>query len=151
VTIRANLDDQLRPVAATLLSVNDRRFTSSTFLDRLLGKHGEGFRGLSPLHTVLDLPEGGGLSGSQSSQRDVNPFIDPLFRDLAKVLDSVCGPMGQALRQYDFLYSGVLAALLGDLAFHLVAVRLMECLRSQGLPNVSPGHRPHDRACLRTG
>jgi hypothetical protein len=82
VTIGANLDDQLRPVAATLLSVNDRRFTSSTFLDRLLGKHGEGFRGLSPLHTVLDLPEGGGLSGSQSSQRNVNPFIKGFSTDL---------------------------------------------------------------------
>ena len=37
VTIGVNLDDQFRPVAATLLSVNDQRFTASTFLDRLLG------------------------------------------------------------------------------------------------------------------
>ena len=38
VTIGVNLDDQFRPVAATLLSVNAQKYTSSTFLDRLLGR-----------------------------------------------------------------------------------------------------------------
>ena len=48
VTIGVNLDGQLRPVAATLLSVNERKFTASTFLDRLFGRRGEDFKGLGP-------------------------------------------------------------------------------------------------------
>src|SRR5262249_9363223 len=65
VTIGVNLDGQLRPVAATLLSVNERKFTGSTFLDRLLGRHGEGFKGLGPLHTVPNLEQGRVLSGNR--------------------------------------------------------------------------------------
>ena len=42
VTIGVNLDGQLRPVAATLLSVNEQKFTASTFLDRLFGKRRRG-------------------------------------------------------------------------------------------------------------
>ena len=57
VTIGVNLDDQFRPVAATLVSVNAEKFAASTFLDRLLGKPGEGFTGLGPLHTVPELPQ----------------------------------------------------------------------------------------------
>jgi hypothetical protein len=148
VTIGVNLDDQFRPVAATLLSVNAQKFTSSTFLDRLLGNPGEGFKGIGPLHTVPDVPQGHGPSGRRGSNRDVNPFMDPLFRDLAQVLDSVCQPIAQALRQYDNLHSGFLATLRDDLAFYLAAVRLMERLRSCGLPVCRPEIAPMtERVC----
>ena len=148
VTIGVNLDDQFRPVAATLLSLNTEKFTSSSFLDRLLGKHGEGFKGLGPLHTVADVSQGHGPSARGGSNRDVNPFMDPLFRDLAKVLDSVCQPIAQALRHYDTLHSGFLATLRDDLAFYLAAVRLMERLRSRGLPVCRPDIAPMtERVC----
>jgi DNA mismatch repair protein MutS len=148
VTIGVNLDDQFRPVAATLLSVNAQKFISSTFLDRLLGNPGEGFKGLGPLHTVPDVPQGHGPSGRRGSNRDVNPFMDPLFRDLAQVLDSVCQPVAQALRQYDNLHSGFLTALRNDLAFYLAAVKLMERLRSRGLPVCRPEIVPMtERVC----
>jgi DNA mismatch repair protein MutS len=148
VTIGVNLDDQFRPVAATLLSVNAEKFAASTFLDRLLGKPGEGFTGLGPLHTVPELPQAPGPLGRRGRNRDLNPFMDPLFRDLAQVLDSVCQPIAQALRQYDNLHSGFLATLRDDLAFYLAAVRLMEGLRSRGLPVCRPEIAPMaERVC----
>jgi DNA mismatch repair protein MutS len=142
VTIGVNLDDQFRPVAATLLSVNPQKFTSSTFLDRLLGNSGDDFKGLGPFHTVPDLPQGYGPSRNRGTNRDVNPFMDPLFRDLAQVLDSVCQPIAQALRHYDTLHSGFLSTLRDDLTFYLAAVRLMERLRSRGLPVCRPEIAP---------
>jgi DNA mismatch repair protein MutS len=148
VTIGVNLDDQFRPVAATLLSVNAQKYTSSTFLDRLLGNPGDDFKGLGPLHTVPDLPQGHGPSRNRGSNRDVNPFMDPLFRDLAKVLDGVCQPIAQALRHYDTPHSGFLSALRDDLAFYLAAVRLVERLRSRGLPVCRPEIAPMtERVC----
>ena len=148
VTIGVNLDDQFRPVAATLLSVNTQRFTSSTFLDRLLGHSGDDFKGLGPLHTVPDLPQGHGPSRNRGRNRDVNPFMDPLFSDLAQVLDSVCQPIAQALRHYDTLHSGFLSALRDDLAFYLAAVRLMERLRNRGLAVCRPEIAPMtERVC----
>jgi len=111
VTIGVNLDGQLRPVAATLLSVNAQKFTDSTFLDRLLGRRGEAFKGLGPLHTVPNLEPGRVSSGNRERHRDVNPLMVPLFRDLAQVLDTVCQPIVHALRQYNALHSGLLASL----------------------------------------
>src|SRR5262249_26635599 len=148
VTIGVNLDGQLRPVAATLLSVNERKFTGSTFLDRLLGRHGEDFKGLGPLHTVPNLEQGRVLSGNRERNRDVNPLMVPLFRDLAQILDTVCQPLARALRQYNTLHSGFLVTLRGDLAFYLAAVRLMERLRSHRLPVCRPDIVPMtERVC----
>jgi hypothetical protein len=148
VTIGVNLDGQLRPAAATLLAVNDQKFTGSTFLDRLLGRQGAGFKGMGPLHTVPKLAQGDIASGSQRGNRDLNPLMVPLFRDLAQILDTVCQPIAQALRQYDNLHSGFLVTLRGDLAFYLPAVRLMERLRSRGLPVCRPDIAPTtERVC----
>src|SRR5215470_14820334 len=78
VTIGVNLDSQLRPVAATLLSVNEQKFTTSTFLDRLFGRRGEDFKSLGPLHIVPDLEQGHVPSGNRERRRDVNPLMVPL-------------------------------------------------------------------------
>ena len=148
VTIGVNLDGQLRPVAATLLAVHDQKFTASTFLDRLLGRDGDGFKGLGPLHTVPELAPGAGAASQQGRHRDVNPLMVPLFHDLAQILDTVCQPIAQALRRYNALHSGFLAALSGDLAFYLAGVRLMERLRSHGLPVCRPDIAPMaERIC----
>jgi hypothetical protein len=148
VTIGVNLDSRLRPVAATLLSVNEQQFTASTFLDRLLGRQGEGFKGIGPLRTVPKLEPGRIPAGGQAHARDVNPLMVPLFRDVAEVLDTVCQPIAQALRQYDALPSRFLAALRGDLAFYLAAVRLMGRLRDHGLPVCRPEIAPPaERVC----
>jgi DNA mismatch repair ATPase MutS len=148
VTIGVNLDSQLRPVAATLLAVHDEKFTASTFLDRLLGRDGDGFTGLGPLHTVPNLEPGIGASGRSGRQRDVNPLLVPLFHDLARILDTVCQPIAQALRRYNSLHSGFLASLSGDLSFYLAAVRLMRRLHSHGLPVCRPEIAPMaERLC----
>jgi DNA mismatch repair ATPase MutS len=148
VTIGVNLDSLLRPVAATLLAVHEQKFTASTFLDRLFGRQADSFKGLGPLHTVPALEPGGGSGGSRGGNREVNPLLVPLFRDLAQLLDTVCQPIAQALRRYNSLHSRFLAALSGDLAFYLAAVRLMQRLHSHGLPVCRPDIAPMtERVC----
>ncbi|MDH3602912.1 MAG: hypothetical protein OEU26_25150 [Candidatus Tectomicrobia bacterium] len=149
VTIGVNLDHRLRPIAATLLSVNDQPFTASSFLDRLLGRQGEVDRkGLGPLHAVPTIAQSRSPFGLESTPQDINPLMVPLFNDLANVLETVCRPIAQALRQYITLQSGFLAALSGDIAFYLAAVGLMNRLRSQGLPLCRPKIAPMDaRVC----
>ena len=144
VTIGVNLDSQLRPVAATLLSVNARRFTSSSFLDRLLGRETDEFKGIGPLHSVPKLDPGPGIPGLAGGRQDVNPLMVPLFSDLARVLDSVCRPIARTLRRYVTVQSGFLATLSGDMTFYLAAIRLMERLRGRGLPVCRPGITPMD-------
>ena len=144
VTIGVNLDSQLRPVAATLLSVNARRFTSSSFIDRLLGREGDAFKGIGPLHSVPEIDSGPGIPGLAGGRQDVNPLMVPLFSDLARVLDSVCRPIARILRRYVTVQSGFLATLSGDMTFYMAAIRLMERLRNHGLPVCRPGIAPTD-------
>lgn len=148
VTIGVNLDSQLRPAAATLVAVNDQPFTASSFLDRLLGRQGSDFKSLGPLHTVPALAQGSRGPAGAPGSRDLNPLMVPLFRDVAEVLDTVCQPVAQALRQFHGLHSGFLATLSGDIAFYLAAVRLLDRLCSRGLPVCRPVLAPMgERVC----
>ena len=144
VTIGVNLDSQLRPVAATLLSVNARRFVSSSFLDRLLGRERGDFKGIGPLHSVPAIDPGPGIPGLAGARQDVNPLMVPLFSDLARVLDSICRPIARSLRSYATVQSGFLATLSGDMTFYMAGLRLMKRLRSEGLPVCRPGIMPVD-------
>jgi DNA mismatch repair ATPase MutS len=149
VTIGVNLDHRLRPVAATLLSVNDRPFTASSFLHRLLGRQGEADqRGIGPLHTVPHIAQSRSPFGLDGTPPDINPLMVPLFNDLANVLEAVCRPIAKALRHYVALQSGFLGSLSGDIAFYLAAVGLMTRLQNQGLPLCRPKIAPMDaRVC----
>ena len=148
VTIGINLDNRLRPVAATLLSVNDKPFTSSSFIDRLLGRNAEDFKGIGPLHSVAALNVERNPLGLGPQAQPINPMLVPLFRDLANVLEAVCRPIARTLRQYITLQSGFLAGVSGEMAFYLAAVRLMQQLQERGLPWCRPDILPMtERVC----
>lgn len=148
ITIGINLDNRLRPVAATLISVNDQPFTASSFMDRLMGKGGEAFKGLGPLHMVPALETVHSPFGLEPKGHETNPMLIPLFRDLAKVLEAVCQPIAKSLRRYITLQSSFLAGMSGEMAFYLAAVRLMQRLQQQGLPLCRPEIVPmHERVC----
>ena len=53
ITIGVNLDAQLRPVEATLLSVNRERFKGSKLMSTVLGKAAAEGRGIADLHSLL--------------------------------------------------------------------------------------------------
>jgi hypothetical protein len=149
VTIGVNLDHRLRPVAATLLSVNAQPFTASSFLHRLLGRQGEADQeGIGPLHSVPNIAPSRSPFGLDGTPQDINPLMVPLFNDLANVLEAVCRPIAKTLRHYVTLQSGVLASLSGDIAFYLAAVGLMTRLQNQGLPLCRPKIAPMEaRVC----
>lgn len=146
VTIGVNLDEQLRPVAATLLAVNNKKFTGASFslLNLLMGKNAPGteWSGIAPLHS---------MPNSTFVSRDVdssNPAMYPLFRDLAQVLKQVSRPVAHALQQYTRVNIDLLGALQTELAFYLGAVQLLNQMRQRGLPMCCPELAPaDDRRC----
>jgi len=148
VTIGINLDNRLRPVATTLISVNDTPFTSSSFIDRLLGRSAEDFKGIGPLHSVAALEVERNPLGLAPQAQPINPMLVPLFRDLAKILETVCRPIARTLRRYITLQSGFLAGISSEMAFYLAAVRLMQQLRERGLSWCRPEIVPMaERVC----
>ena len=141
VTIGVNLDERLQPAEATLLSVNDRKFSGGKLLARLFGiKEGEG---IGPLHVLpRDLVDASG------TRVPVEPGMVPLFRDLAVVLEKTAQPVAHALERYVTLNGAFLADLGEELPFYLGAVRLATRFREAGLPICRPELAPADeRVC----
>lgn len=149
LTIGVNLDPQLQPVQAALLSVNNVAFESGSFLDKFFGKNKTRWTGLAPVHSVYG-PSGGGMIGTplppevKAPGGQIKPLMVPLFRDLAQVLDKVCEPIAQALGQYVQINGRFLANLRADLLFYLAAHRLIKRLEAGGLPMTRPEIAPAD-------
>lgn len=144
LTLGVNLDNRLRPEAATLLSVNEYRFTENTllggFFDALRKRHRHTtettlFR--MPRPEEIGLPPGSKIP------------LDPLFRDIEMLLRSVARPIVRNLERYLRVSTGFLASLRPQLAFYLGATKLMERLRAAHLPVCKPVMLPSERRTTR--
>jgi hypothetical protein len=117
VTLGINLDAQLRPESATLLSVNSSRFGGPrSLIGRLLGGKE---------------PESGLTSLRHASDRQPFGPDRTLFLDLSHLLEEVTAPVAQALRNFGRTSGAWLATLEQELAFWLGAARLMGTLRNE--------------------
>lgn len=146
ITIGVNLDDKLQPVAATLIAVNEEKFTEAPLLKMLLGRAG-GQEGVMPIHAAPTVVTESAVPFSPTSIK-TNPLMVPLFRDLSQVLERVSEPVVQALRKYIQLNRHFLSTLGPELAFYLGAVRLLADLASCGLPVCRPELAPvEERLC----
>ncbi len=130
LTIGVNLDAQLQPIAATLLSVNERPFGElRSFLGRLLGARGSDQEaGIAPLHR---LP-------SEHQQR----ILTPLFQDLERLITTAIQPVARALGRYVRVSSAPLAGLENEMAFYVAAVGLRNRLEARGIALCQPTIAP---------
>lgn len=150
VTIGVNLSPDLKPVAATLLSLNKERFRGPRFFRKLWGvDEYEDRRGISPLR---ESPEAARFrNGSVLAER--REMLDrlaanALFSDLGKVLDDVIRPIARALERYTRVHSGLLRALEAEIAFYVGGAKLIQSLRARGLPMCAPQLLPIDERRL---
>lgn len=139
ITIGVNLDGRLRPVQATLLSVNEKPFTDQSFLNRLFGIQ-TGREGIASLHSVPE--QVAGMDGP------VDPLMVPLFADLAKVLEKTAIPIADQLDRYASIHGNLFTDLRQALIFYLGAVRFIRQLEKAGLPLCRPQIAPaEERRC----
>jgi len=148
VTIGINLDDELRPVSATLLSANNHAFIQESIMTRLLG----GFFQREPdddappnafkLHNAQHID---GLSPFQIELDNRNsPFMPPLFKDLSVLMDETSRPIVNALRQFTQVNTRFLIGLKNELAFYLGAVKWVHKLKAKNVPLSQPEIAPMD-------
>lgn len=150
VTIGVNLDQYLRPVEATLLSVHEKKFTSQSLFSQLFGTQGNEWEGIAQLHVVpkriVDGPYG--LPVDPELGRAVDPMLVPLFEDLAKVLEKTTQPIAKELKRYVDINSQLLVNLREELIFYLGALRFTKRMEAQGLPMCIPEITlPEERLC----
>lgn len=129
VTLGINLDPQLRPESATLITISPERFGGPrSLLGRLFGAEGERRSGLTPLR--------------QAGERQPFGPDRQLFLDLSELLEEVAAPVAAALTRFARLGGGALAHLEGELAFFLGAARLVAALRAEGYALTRPALAP---------
>jgi DNA mismatch repair protein MutS len=146
ITIGVNLDDQLRPVGATLIDIHDRPFRGETpsLFGALFRGQQDGLSSIGPLHSV---PRE--RTPNRPSDIDfTNPMLYPLFRDVAQVLKHASRPVARVLQKYVGVGVAFFVDLRAELAFYVGAVRLIERLRAAGLPVCRPEIAPVEaRTC----
>ncbi len=119
VTLGINLDVQLQPESATLLSVNSERFSGPrSLIGRLLSGERDRSAGLTPLR--------------QASERQPFGPDRRLFLDLSELLADVTRPVANALTRYARISGAALAPLESELAFYLGAAQLIRTLQHEG-------------------
>ena len=149
ITIGINLDNELRPIGAMLLSVNEKPFTEGSLLEKLIGrKNGKDNIGIGSLHEVpFEYVES--LQGQiVPLHTRVDPLMIPLFQDVYKVLRSVISPITAALRQFVQVNAEFLLPLENEIAFYLGAVEFINKLRNHGLPICRPEILPINERTL---
>lgn len=127
LTVGINLNADLQPVAAVLLSINAQPFgEAASLLERLLGVRTEpnGEVGIAPLHNV-------------PSDREQRP-LSPLFQDLDRLSVQIAQPVARALARYVQQSIGSLAQLEDELAFYVGGARLMQRLIERHIPICFP-------------
>jgi hypothetical protein len=150
ITIGVNLDASLRPVQATLLSINDEPFTSQSLLNKLFGA-AKGNVGIAPLHSVPQRVVQGHYAFPINPELGwgVEPMMVPLFSDLSKLLEKTSIPIANELKQYAEIHSGLLVGLRQSLIFYLGAVQFIRSLKEQGLPMCRPEIAPSSQRLCR--
>ncbi|HSL28090.1 MAG TPA: hypothetical protein VK900_02725 [Anaerolineales bacterium] len=129
ITIGVNLDSNLRPVQATLLSVNEKPFKDQSLLNWLFGTRKDR-EGIAPLHSVPQRVS--------NLEAPVDPMMVPLFADLAEILEKTAIPIADQLSQYAGLHGQLFTNLRQGLIFYLGAIRLVKRFQSLGLPMCRP-------------
>ncbi|MDE2854620.1 MAG: hypothetical protein OXN88_10655 [Chloroflexota bacterium] len=140
VTIGVNLSPDLKPVAATLLSINKQRFRGPRFFRKLWGiDEEEDLRGISPLREAPDAQRyrNGSILAERRETLD-RLAANALFSDLGVVLNDVIRPIARALERYTHVHSSLLRALEPEIAFYVGGAALVAGLRGRGLPMSRP-------------
>lgn len=123
ITVGINLDEALKPIGATLLSINDSRFLGKQgLLARLFGP--DSSDGLTPLRA-----------------RDPSaavPFLAPLFHDLGQLVADTSRELANRVSRFSRIAGGGLSLLQGELGYLLAAADLVERVRAARLPLTNP-------------
>lgn len=143
ITLGINLDMDLRPMEATVISVNDYKYTRAPFLNRLIENTSE-FESTYDFHPN----EEGGLktkiikeleeaSGSLVKV-DSTALQLSLISDLDRIMKNTMSPLRFIIHRYTNTYSKFFINLKYELLFFLGSVKIIKKLQAIGMPMTRP-------------
>ncbi|CAG0968931.1 MAG: hypothetical protein IAE83_02900 [Anaerolinea sp.] len=133
LTLGINLDHNLMPIGATIISINSESFQGLSFIKKLFGGRDD-FQGIAQLHSVpmrnVQTADGRLVPTNQRA----DPMLFPLFKDLDFLIADAFRPVEAALKSFLQVSTEFLAALEPEMVFYLGAVRLIRQMQRAGLP-----------------
>lgn len=140
ITIGVNLDAQLRPVEAGLVSVNTELYKSGNIMDKILRMNfkDDGYNCLAPLETMG--------KGARSQQN--GSFQSAVNRTLNTVLETSVKKWRPVIRTYMKDQARFLLRLADEIDFLLGATSLLMKLKESGYPICKPETRPMEQNCF---
>jgi DNA mismatch repair protein MutS len=138
LTVGINLNERLKPVEATILSLNDTSFKKMPFIERIFGTQSM-YAAATHLHRDPSLH----YSGSRKFP------LSPLFQDLEDMLKPAFRAISKTLKKYLSINAAVFSKVARQLEFYSFARKLANELGEKGLPVVFPSLQPQDNGTER--
>ena len=129
LTIGVNLDTNLMPQTAVLVSVNNQRYTGGSLIEKLFMTKRNKFRGISNLTPAVE---------DNRPQKRVSSFTKSILQNLDEVMKDTIESAKKKIKKYMDINSELLLSLAPALKFYLGAVQLIEQVESFGLPICRP-------------
>lgn len=127
IVVGVNLDAQLRPSSAVLLSIADQPIKDqASLLARLIGipTNDREESGIAPLHHLPDAYE--------------MRILSPLFQDLDRLVTQTAQPVARALERYVRVSYAPLLNLEAELAYFVAAAEMIHACEAKGVRFVAP-------------
>ena len=133
VTIGINLDNELRPVEAVLLSIEENPFRQKGLVTSLLGmrKNDENYFGIGSFYSIL-------------RENKANSLDIGIMRDLEAVMGYTFKHLGETLTRFEWIETAFLFELLPEVYYYIGGCRLASKLQKSGLPICFPEPAPKD-------
>ena len=133
VTIGINLDNELRPVEAVLLSIEEKPFRQKGLVTSLLGmrKNDENYFGIGSFYSIL-------------RENKANSLDIGIMRDLEAVMGNTFKHLGETLTRFEWIETAFLFELLPEVYYYIGGCRLASKLQKSGLPICFPEPAPKD-------
>lgn len=144
ITLGINLDNQLRPVEATIVSLNDQKYLRAPFLNHLVSKNKDEFESTFDFHSTTE-----GLIknklineieelGESKIKIDSTALQLSLISDLDRIIKSAIIPLKFILRRYINTYSEFFIKLKYELLFILGTINIIKKITTLGMPMCRP-------------
>ncbi len=133
VTIGINLDTELRPVEAVLLSIEQKPFRNKALVTSLLGKkkNDDTYCGLGSFYSIL-------------KENKANSLDIAIMRDLESVMGDTFKHLASVITRFEWIETAFLFDLLPEVYYYIGGSRLARNLMETGLPMCFPTAAPAD-------
>lgn len=137
VTLGVNLDDEMRPCEAVLLSVQEKPIKKRGLLSGLFGTrtNEDSYYGIGTFYSIMKDNSAGTLDAA-------------IMRDLSLVMHDTFKHLADALARYERVEASFLFELMPEIAFYIGGCHLAGKLTASGLPVCFATPRPAEERCM---